>query len=103
MGYCIILKERNQKKIELDDFKKAFDELYVFYKLHSNIDGYFNEDDNSYRGAYCDYRLEDGEIIISGSFSISGEHAEGFTLSIVNSLQNMGYYIKVESEDFKLK
>jgi hypothetical protein len=93
MGYCIYIKDKNRKITE-NDFHLAVENLMPFYKGEI-----FSKQPWGY-SARCDIKLDTGIITLSGSFSVSGEHAEGCTLNMLINLQKLGYRIDILSEDF---
>jgi hypothetical protein len=93
MGYSIYINSET----EIDCLEEIIEELPEFY-----TDGFSKQ---SWGWTlYSDVSLSDNkkQIKISGSFGVSGKHAEGFTLQIVNKLLHRGYKIICKSDDFEL-
>ena len=88
MGYSFNLISKD-KPIEESDYKTAIKNLSAF-----NLGG-----DNGGR-LVCDIDYHLRYIRISGSFSISGEHAEGFVLNMLMNMLELGYKPKVISRDW---
>jgi len=89
MGYSFYVASKD-KQISQADFDTAIDKLSLFNK-------------KGFSGLpVCDISFTNPYYIrVSGSFSISGNYAEGFVLNLVFNLINLGYTPTVLSRDFE--
>jgi hypothetical protein len=91
MGYTITLK--SNQKITPEQFQEAINKLNNFYRQGG-----------VYGRTVCDVRLDkqENKVFVTGSFQMSGKHAEGFALNMLINLQTQGHVITVTSSDFEL-
>jgi hypothetical protein len=91
MGYIITLK--SNKTITPEQLQEAISKLNNFYRT-SGV----------YGKPVCDFRLDikNNTVIVSGSFDMSGKHAEGFALNLLINFQAQGHVITLTSSDFEL-
>lgn len=88
MGYSFYLISK-EKDINKTDFEKAMSNLSNF-NLYGEIGV-----------PVCDVDFNSKYIRISGSFGISGNHAEGFVLNLLICLTELNYNLKVISGDWE--
>lgn len=104
MGYCIKLK--SYKEIKESDVKS------IIFSLPDYLRGHLNEAKEQEWGwpCVCDiHKPKENELIISGSYAMSGDKAQEFTSYIQKELDKMGYdtyleYIEgIPSDEIKME
>lgn len=87
MGYVFYIISRD-KDIQENDFISIKENLHPFYKeqVLTGVSGDVH---------YCKHYIK-----ISGSYSLSGKHIEGFVLNIVINMINLGFVPKVMCKDW---
>ena len=90
MGYCIKLVSK--KEIQKDDVKS------IIFKLPDYLKGPLDEVKEQEWGWHCvcDVNKPNGkELIISGSYAMSGDKAQDFTSYIQHALNELGYNVDI--------
>lgn len=90
MGYCI--KLISKKEIREDDVKS------IIFKLPDYLKGPLNDVKEQEWGwpCVCDVNKPNGkELIISGSYAMSGDKAQDFTSYIQHALDELGYNVDI--------
>ena len=94
MGYCIKLVSK--KEIREDDVKS------IIFKLPDYLKGSLNDIKEQEWGwpCVCDVNKPNGkELIISGSYAMSGDKAQDFTSYIQHALDELGYDVDIAYTD----
>jgi len=99
MSYSIYIK--SDKEIKETDIESIIEELPEFYRNFHSLKG--SKQDWGW-SLYTDIRLSDNkkELRVSGSFGMSGKHAEGMALQFMNGLLKRNYKVICESEDYEI-
>lgn len=90
MGYCIKLVSK--KEIQKDDVKS------IIFNLPDYLKGPLNDVKEQEWGwpCVCDVNQPNGkELIISGSYAMSGDKAENFTAYMQHALDELGYDVDI--------